>query len=478
MIIQEHIYAKIFFRNDTAVVLNDDSIISASVRQQCCSDNAFTIGGVFAAQLSMKCAVSGTNSFRLRGAKIQISSNFGTENWLSAGTFWITDAQKIAGDIYQITALDAVGWLDSSAFTLSTQHSVFDNIAKYFEAQGIGRTIQEWCSHLTFFTNSLIERFTGETNVLAWKDFDESANGVYTNHYAFPAFGGGALAFFLSTEAGSGQSDCPRDLFRYLAYLAGGFIYADPDGFLTLGQFGMPELGTAEFSASEIQQDACEIADYQLQLIVASAQSGIGNHSYDAASSTVIEDYFQLSPMRIQADSNPFLDGFTAAYLRGDGQILYENLAVIVEGLYYFNHHFSAAGDWETDFKGISHIRPFRCRVHKAGRFRIGQTIRLTSPEDDSQSESILTAAAWTFRSGWELSCAGADTRTMADALRMSKAEKSLVEARTRSQTVDQKYSDAVHGHGYTDSTVMTQAEYDALENPDSNTLYVIREVT
>jgi len=35
---------------------------------------------------------------------------------------------------------------------------------------------------------------------------------------------------------------------------------------------------------------------------------------------------------------------------------------------------------------------------------------------------------------------------------------------------------DAVHGHGITDISVLTQAEYDALETPDENTLYVIAE--
>ena len=33
---------------------------------------------------------------------------------------------------------------------------------------------------------------------------------------------------------------------------------------------------------------------------------------------------------------------------------------------------------------------------------------------------------------------------------------------------------DAVHGHGITDISVLTQAEYDALESPDEHTLYLV----
>ncbi|MBR0483934.1 MAG: hypothetical protein IJJ69_04040 [Oscillospiraceae bacterium] len=441
MLIEEHISGSVTFRNGETASLSDSNVISASVRQQCCPDGSFTIGGVYAAQLSIVCRISGTNSFNLRGAKIVLASQFGHNASIPRGTFWIINAPKQSGDIYSITAQDAVGWLDSSSFSLSSGGTVFDNIAKYFEAQGAGYTINGWCSMLTSFTNSLIARFTGESGVLSWSSYNESANGVYTNHYAFPAFGGGELYFFLSTEAGSGQSDCPRDLFRYLAYLSGGFVYAKNDGSLSLGQFGMPEFSTAEITESCIETDSCEIADYQLQLIVASAQSGIANHAYDAASSTTIPDYMSLSPFRIQADSNPFLDGFAAAYIRGDGSQLYSSLNVIVEGLYYFNHHFQTAGNWETGFKGISALRPFRCKVHKAEAFHLGQKIQIFPPEGSAPLESTITSVIWNFRGGCTLACAGEDSRTMADSLRMSMAEKSIRETRSRFQTLEQQIS-------------------------------------
>ena len=462
MIIREFLSGSIFFRNGTQKTFDDSSVISASVRRQACSGAFFDIGGVFAAQLTMKCRISGTNSFRLRGAKILLYSRYGSKSAFSQiGKFWITDAGKIAGEVYSITALDAVGWLDSSSFDASTSGTVFDSVAKYFESQGNGYTIQSWCSLLTEFVNSLIYRMTGEPNVLQWQDFDESVNGVYTNHFAFPSFGGGELFYFLSTESGSGLSDCPRDLFRHLARLAGGFIFANESGKLTLGQFGMPEFGTAEISESQIQADSCEIADYELQMTIASVQSEIDRGIHDDASFTAIPDYVSLAPMRIQLDANPFLDGFTAAYIRGDGQQIYSSLAVIVDGIWYFHHRFRTAGDFteEGGYLGQCHMRPFSVTVHAALRFHIGQKIRIAYQGE--VFESVITSLVWNFRGGWELSCAGSDSRTMADALRMNRAGKSLNESRDRCITLGKRIFP------------LSQEDYNS-QLHDRNTLYII----
>ena len=78
MIIHEYLIGTVTFQNGTQISLNDSSVISASVKRQACSGNQFSIGGVYAAQLTMKCAVSGTNSFRLRGAKIRLYSMYGS----------------------------------------------------------------------------------------------------------------------------------------------------------------------------------------------------------------------------------------------------------------------------------------------------------------------------------------------------------------------------------------------------------------
>ena len=446
MIIHEYLIGTVTFRNGTQISLNDSSVISASVKRQACSGNQFSIGGVYAAQLTMKCAVSGTNSFRLRGAKIRLFSMYGSESgWTFIGTFWITDAKRIAGDIYQITALDAVSWLDSSSFNDTyideddQRTKVYDSVAKYFESQGLGRTINGWCAALTGVVSSLLERMTGEQNALTWKAYNESVNGMYTNHYALGGYYqtcSRELTFWLSTEFGSGLTDCSRDLFRHLAALAGGFIFADTDGKLTLGQFSMPEYGKAEIQESEIQQDSCEIADYLLQTIVVCARSEIEDGLYNGASSTSITDFSSLTPFRIQADANPFLDGFAAVWCRGTESYHFDDLSPIVEGLYYFHHRFRYAGN-KDDVIQTAELRPFSCIAHTEQRFHLGQKIGIHY--QGSYYESEITAATWNFRGGWQLSCAGADSRAMADALRASRADKALTEARNRCMILEKK---------------------------------------
>ena len=431
MIIEEHIQVTVTFRNNAFVTLLDNHVVSASIKKQCCSDGKFDIGGVYAAVLSVICRIPGTNSFSLRGAKIAVNSKFRSDaGYLTRGTFWVTDAKKLSGDIYSITGIDAVGWLDSSSMNYTDeQNRIFDSVAKYFESQGYGRTILNWCGELTNFVNRLIRSMTGMENVLSWTNYDSSYNGDYHNRYIYNQDGtnlGDAL-FWLSTEADSGITDCPRDLFAHLARLAGGFICARPDGSLTLRQFAQRDLGTAEITENCIEYDSCEIADFTIQVLSAAVQSEILSGAADMAVWTAFGSYAALSPLRIHIHSNPFLDGFTAAYCRGDYSRKTENLWTIADSLFYLVN---------------SDIRPFRCKVHKPEHFEPGEKIRILPPGGSDFLESIITSVTWTFRGGCELSCSGEDSRTMTDALRMSKADKAIKEAQSRCSALEKKKAD------------------------------------
>ena len=168
------------------------------------------------------------------------------------------------------------------------------------------------------------------------------------------------------------------------------------------------EYGKAEIQESEIQQDSCEIADYQLQETVMTVQSEIGKGIYDDSSSTEIADHYSLAPIRFQLDSNPFLDGFAAGYSRGDSAARYGNMHVLVDGLYYFHHRMRTAADPDTTIQRAE-FRPFSCTVHSEQRFHLGQKIGIH--HQGSYYESEITSAIWNFRGGWVLSCAGADSR-------------------------------------------------------------------
>lgn len=441
MIIEEHISGSVTFRNGTSVPLSDSTVIGVSVKKQCCPDGKFEIGGVYAASLSMTCQIPGTNSFSLRGAKIILNSKFQNEaNFQPRGIFWVTDAKKLSGDIYSITGMDAVGWLDSSSMNYTdAQNRIFDSVADYFAAQASLYYLQDWCAVLTSFTDSIVSRMTGTSGILSWKHYDSDQNGHFRNQYIWTNINGEEVeldgqdgrecrepSYFIYIENGAGSSDCPRDLFRALASIACGFIYAGTDGKLTLGQFGQPDFGTATITPDCIEADSLEIADFQLALLSSSVQSDVFDGAANMQIYTDLSDYLIYAPFRNAISSNPFVDGFTQQHVnpdRSDDGL--RNLWTLAKGL------------WVSGL----HPRPFRCKVHKAERFQPGQAVRILPPGGDNFLDSIITSVTWTFRGGCTLSCSGEDSRTMTDALRMSKADKAIKEARNRCYALEKKIS-------------------------------------
>lgn len=455
MLITEHVSGAIQFFTasgwQTKFVLSDRNVISASCKRQCCADGAFEIGGVYASSLNLTCRLQNSNSFQIRGAKIILYSQYDNEeNPCCIGTFWVTNATR-SGEIFTLDAMDAVGWLSTSSRNYTDeQNQIFDSIAKYFESQGYSRVIQDWFSVITQFVNLLLYRLTGVPDMLSWQnyEFSENDNQRFCNEVIWNSES--YLSPFLSTESGTGNTDCPQDLYHYLAEIAGGFIYAKPEnGALTLGQFGQPKFGTAEIKSADLESDTYEIADFQLQLLSVSVQSEILNHSADMAIWTSSDNISGLSYFRYQLESNPFLDGFVAGYIRGDAEKLADNLWTIANGL------------WNSlaNYAGGVHIRPFQCTVHKKCRYHLGQNIKING------YESIITSMTWTFRGGHMLACGGEDSRVMADCLRASKGDKVREEARNRCAALEQKIPKM---------NAMTQEAYANLEHPDENTLYVI----
>lgn len=457
MLIQEKISAQIFFRNGTSITLTEKNIISASVRRQCCPDSNFEIGGIYSASLSMTASVSGTNSYNIRGAKIILKNQYGNEAALQPmGIFWITQVSRISGDLYSFTAQDAVGWLDTSLENYSDREKgPLENIQKYvathFNASPVtleGGAFGGWCERITSFTNSILLRTVG-FEPFGWEKFNTAINGRYTNDWNFIALpaaeGKREIDFICSLNAEACQSNSPRDLLHYLAELAGGFIYAKENGALTLGQFGQAEFGQTEISLSDIEADSCEIAEFLLQLRLVSIRS---EGAVDSSSSGANFDYDLLVPFDIIINSsNPFLDGFRetefslyttesakSAGYTGNG------LQPIKDGLFYFHHRKDANGNLLRD--NFCYFRPFHCKVHKQERFHLGQRIKIILGEGaENMALSTITSVKWTFRGGWELACAGEDSRSMADALRRSKADKALTDAKLRYESLLSKIS-------------------------------------
>ncbi len=444
MVIQEKISAQFFFRNGASITLTEKNIISASVRRQCCPDSSFEIGGVYSASLSMTASVTGTNSYNIRGAKIILENQYGNETALQQmGVFWVTQAQRISGDLYSLTAQDAVGWLDTSSMANGSTENLTQVLANYsasnttLESPAVdGNRHGGWCGRIMEYVNDVLYSIIGE-RPLKWDLFNEKENGRYTNNWNFNPIGEEGireLDFICTVQKASGLTDSPRELLHYIAELAGGFIYAKENGSLTLGQFGQEEFGQAEIFSDETEAGSCEIAEYQLQRVLVSIKGLSGTVS----SWTGISDFVNLVPLQIIINHNPFAEGFeTLAIEKRDRGEPYDTLDALKEGLYYFHHRKDADGHLTDDF---CYFRPFHCKVHKQERFHLGQRIAFNLYEDEPK-KSTITSIKWTFRGGWELACAGEDSRSMADALRRSKADKALTDAKLRCESLLSKIS-------------------------------------
>ncbi|WP_295215856.1 hypothetical protein [Ruminococcus sp.] len=435
-----------------ANALDESSIISASIKRQCCHDGAFEIGGVYAATLSMQVKLPGMSLFQVRGAKIIVWSKYSTENeWYPMGTFWVTDATRV-GEIYTLNAQDAVGWLDTSSYN-STSDSAVSSVGTILTNQygntgmGIDQWDDEngaeyggWLYYLTGCTNTFILSQTGIANMLAWKPYDKAKRetyGRYCNDRIYAEVGDEwtrtiyPAKFFLRTDNSNSDSDCPRDFYKYLSELAFGFISARPeDGKLELGQFGHPEFGTVQIGMNEIEYDSCDVADYTIEAMRMDARVELEDESSAwAYTRHTSPDYNSSIWARFAIESNPFLDGFAKDFVFQRGY----SLQTVTRSMWKARY---------PDTNGYS-IRPFSCTAHSTKRYHLGQKIDITYKDLHESAartySSIITSIQWTFRGGTQLSCGGADSRVMADCLRASKGDKVRKEARNRCRALEKR---------------------------------------
>ena len=461
MTIFERIQAVLTFRNGTEIELSEHDIISASIKRQCCSDGKFEIGGVYAAQLSIKCKVPGTNSFRIRGAKIQVFSKYSNEqDFISRGIFWITSAVK-TGEIYSVTAVDNIGWLDLDNYTTdeasggqSEQVSVWENFTKYFREILINKyhadyfQLHELLNYMTIEVSPLAERMTGLQDVLQWGHYVEgNGNDLYCNHFdgndntndKFNAYG-------LFADSDKFFSGTPIDLYKKLSEISAGFVYARPeDGFLTLGQFGQKKFyksdpenpatpvlvneGTAEIYPEHMEQDSFEFADFSLLAFQVafrnnrSEKNEIGDHypidaRYYYPHGWSAFPFDTSVPYVFTIENNPAVDAYVSYHIMHDAgtpRFHKDNLFTLCESTFLFLNNAEKRP-----------FVPFQCKVHKPERYHLGQRIDFYNGNAEIICKSVITSIQWTFRGGYTLSCSGKDERVLAGCARISKADKAI----------------------------------------------------
>lgn len=434
--------------------LSESSILSASSQQQCCPADGFAIGGVYASTFTMQAKMPGFTAFSLRGIRLVVQTQYGTEDqWSTTGTYWITDAQRTTGEIFTVTASDAVGWLDTSCYN---DDSNADTVGKvlFDKYSGTGRALEVygtaagWTQCLTTETNRFIQFQTGIPSMLSWRGWETAtggAGGHYCNSHIWSdqtQYEGWVeledmnVIYALDTAEGV-DSETPRDLYKMLAQLMGGYIYAEPDGALALGQFGAAHLSTVSVGMGEIQYGSCDIADFSAQLARVYVRAEYDDHEPWASLSIIDRDYSQTAYFTLGIESNLFLNWMARGFSGN------RSLQTVVRGIWNAVYGY-------TDGAGVAHeplqIRPFTCQVHSNKRFRLGQRIKIQyqalHESMASTYDSLITSIQWTFRGGVQLGCAGADSRVMADCMRTSKGGKAQKEARTRLRALEKRVAD------------------------------------
>ena len=487
MTLQESIQIRVYRRDSTRGVymldstIGDSAVISASIKRQCSADSSVEIGGAYAATLNLQARITGTDAFNIRGAKLEVLSKYSTETeYKSRGTFWVTDATRV-GSIYTISAQDALGWTDTSSYNdtssagikgvgaaLRSEYGTSDAsgacIDTWAEWDSIGINTG-WLERLTSLTNIFVESQTGIKGMISWHwqppgydtltaaekqnprkiweacNWYANSNILDTSKKPVTETRYNALMYLIDdtmdedNSTGSADSDTPRDYYKHLAALAFGFIYSRPeDGALALGQYGLPQYGTAYIGMADIEAGTCNIAEYTVELLRTMARVELeGNGDTWSSVTHNSPDYATASFQRYTIENNPFLDGFAKDFVLQHGY----SLSTIAYSMW--RARYQPADKVSRQYN----IRPFSCVVHTAQRYHLGQKIQITYKREDEDKartySSVITSIEWTFRGGTSLACGGEDSRVLADCTKATKADRARKEALNRCRAIERR---------------------------------------
>lgn len=487
MTLQESIQIKVYRYDSTQKkykldsTIGDSAVISASIKRQCSADSSVEIGGAYAATLNLQARITGTDTFNIRGAKLEVLSKYSTETeYKSRGTFWVTDATRV-GSIYTISAQDALGWTDTSSYNDTSSAGIKGVGAalrsKFGTSDASGACIDTWAEwdsigintgwleRLTSLTNSFVESQTGIKGMISWHwqppgydtltaaekqnprkiwevcNWYANSNILNTSKKPVEETRYNALMYLIDdtqdedNSTGSADSDTPRDYYKHLAALAFGFIYSRPeDGALALGQYGLSQYDTACIGMADIEAGTCNIAEYTVELLRTMARVELeGDKDTWSSCTHNSPDYTTASFQRYTIENNPFLDGFAKDFVLQRGY----SLSTIAYSMW--------RARYQPDNKSFRqyNIRPFSCVVHTAQRYHLGQKIQITYKREDEDTartySSVITSIEWTFRGGTSLACGGEDSRVLADCTKATKADRARKEALNRCRAIERR---------------------------------------
>ena len=381
MVIEEHARLEILLPEESEwrnISENDIINNSLSVSSKCMDDSSFSLGGVFSAQLSAKIRLQNTNTYKVTGAKIKVFSQYGGQNEILRGIFWVTSVSR-KNDIYTILGSDAIIWFDNSSYETNGEcgniiySRLASNIANLgYKVSQVVDTVNEFLD-----TENQIGAYV-DGNVINYKP-----SGV--GYYLLP-----------QNMVGEISTKNPRDYISWLAEIACGFAFIDYSSGtpkLTIGQFGEEVLN--EVSADEVELDSCEIADFIIQI------NGVWTDVYNGTFGGIGSC---KGGIVIDISDNPFKDGHWEQN-NGNAIDILKNIGGKIWG----------------DLPNCNGLRfrPFSLKCHCTKNFQLGQKITLPNGQ-----ESWITSIKWTFRGGYTLSCAGKDTRVLCASARRSQSAK------------------------------------------------------
>lgn len=403
MVIEEHARLEILLPNEENwwhIGENDIIQNSLSISEKCMEDSGFTLGGVNSGQLTAKFRLQGTNSFNIIGSKINVFSWFGDEETAInnksvrfRGVFWVTSATKTS-DIYNISASDAMIWLDSVNYNDGGD----DSNPIYRELSSYRVDLSDCFKIVVEQTNKVLDR-------IVKLNYIDNDNIINNNHYST------GYCLLPPDIVGEISTKNPRDYVSWIAELACGFAYAcykqdgfhepyvqggDHEAYIKIGQFNDEDV--VEIKYDEVELNTLEIADFVLNF------SRVYCKFYDGYD---YSRYNSNGGITIDISENPFKDGWYG-YLEHENHSedcgCYQAIANVMYGkILEISHYF----------------RPFKLKYHGRSHFGLGQKIKLPDGRF-----SVVTAIKWQFRGGTNLACAGKDSRLLSVAAKRSQAAK------------------------------------------------------
>lgn len=403
MVIEEHARLEILLPNEQNWRhISECDIIqnSLSIAEKCMEDNSFSLGGVNSAQLSAKIRLQGTNSFNIIGSKINVFSWFGDEETAIndksvrfRGVFWVTSATKTS-DIYNISASDAMMWLDSVNYNDGGN----DSNPIYSRLSSSRRTLNECFKTVIEQTNIVL-------NTIAELNYIYNDDIINNNHYDT------SYCLLPPDIVGEIATKNPRDYVAWIAELACGFACAsykqdgfyepyvqdgDHEAYIKIWQFN--DENVVEIKYDETELNTLEIADFVLNF------SCVYCKFYDEFGYSI---YNSNGGITIDISENPFKDGWYC-YLDHETHAedckCYEAVANVM---------------YNKILEISQYFRPFKLKYHGRSHFGLGQKIKLPDGRF-----SVITSIKWQFRGGTSLACAGKDSRLLSVAAKRSQAAK------------------------------------------------------